>query len=140
MRNWKRRTRGIRKMTKAVWFYLYIEPGLDLRSVYKIKLKSDKREFREWDKYSDAIEKKAEGKHYYEDCNYHICRIISLDARLDSVRGFSLIDGSSPRNCSLRSCGVKLFTEKEALARAAYYKEQGRDRYLKNYNDPSFSA
>lgn len=50
----------------------------------------------------------------YEDCQYH--PVLCLEAYDDeSVSGVSLIDGSGPRNCSLRHCGVKRLTPREVV-------------------------
>lgn len=41
----------------------------------------------------------------FEDCAYH--PVLCLEVHEDeSISGVSLIDGSGPRNCSLRHCGV----------------------------------
>jgi hypothetical protein len=45
----------------------------------------------------------------YEDCAFHpvICTHVHDD---DSVSGISLIDGSSPRTCSIHDCGIVLLS------------------------------
>jgi hypothetical protein len=48
----------------------------------------------------------------YEDCAYHPCLCIGSDE--GTVWGISLIDGSQPRSCDLRMCGVRLLTPGEA--------------------------
>lgn len=42
----------------------------------------------------------------YEDCSYH--PVYCTDRDEDTVTGISLIDGSTPRTCDLRSCGVRI--------------------------------
>jgi len=45
----------------------------------------------------------------YEDCSFHpvLCTELHDD---ESVSGISLIDGSYPRTCSVRSCGIVLLS------------------------------
>lgn len=50
----------------------------------------------------------------YEDCAYHPVLCISVDYENDDISGISLIDGSYPRSCSLRHCGVRKLTVEEA--------------------------
>lgn len=52
---------------------------------------------------------------FYEDCAYHPCLCISCDEELDEVLGISLIDGSTPRSCSLSHCGIKKISLEEVL-------------------------
>ena len=50
---------------------------------------------------------------FYEDCAYHPCLCIRvLD---DEVSGVSLVDGSAPRCCSIRNCGLRRLTYDEAI-------------------------
>jgi hypothetical protein len=49
----------------------------------------------------------------YEDCTYHPCLCTLADG--DSVEGISLIDGSSPRSCSLTHCGPTALTLTEGV-------------------------
>jgi hypothetical protein len=50
----------------------------------------------------------------YEDCAFHpvLCTHVHDD---DSVSGISLIDGSSPRTCSLYDCGIVPLTIDEVI-------------------------
>jgi hypothetical protein len=50
----------------------------------------------------------------YEDCAFHpvFCTQVHSDR---SVSGISLIDGSSPRTCSIDSCGIEPLTVEEVL-------------------------
>ena len=48
----------------------------------------------------------------YEDCSYHPC--LCLGTGNGEVWGISLIDGSYPRSCDLRMCGVRILTLEEA--------------------------
>jgi hypothetical protein len=48
----------------------------------------------------------------YEDCAYHPC--LCLGTGDGQVWGISLIDGSQPRSCDLRMCGVRILTLEEA--------------------------
>lgn len=50
----------------------------------------------------------------YEDCAYHPTLCVSVDYAQDDISGISLIDGSYPRSCSLRHCGVRKLTVDEA--------------------------
>lgn len=49
----------------------------------------------------------------YQDCAYHPVLCTKSDG--DAVEGISLIDGTSPRSCSISSCGIKLITLRTAL-------------------------
>jgi hypothetical protein len=51
----------------------------------------------------------------YEDCAYHpvLCTYVSYED--DEIAGISLVDGSAPRGCSLRHCGVRKLDMEEAL-------------------------
>ena len=51
----------------------------------------------------------------YEDCHYHPCLCTAVSYREDCIHGISLIDGSAPRSCSLRYCGVIKLTPAQAL-------------------------
>lgn len=48
----------------------------------------------------------------YEDCSSHPCLCIGTDD--GAVWGISLIDGSQPRSCDLRACGVRILSVEEA--------------------------
>ena len=48
----------------------------------------------------------------YEDCAYHPCLCVGTGEGM--VWGISLIDGSQPRSCDLRMCGVRILTPEEA--------------------------
>jgi len=50
---------------------------------------------------------------FYESCRYH--PIIVTDNSGDNVEGISLIDGSYPNSCSIRHCGVRKMSTKEAI-------------------------
>jgi len=50
----------------------------------------------------------------YEDCSYHPVLCVSVDYENDDISGISLIDGTHPRSCSLRHCGVRKLTVEEA--------------------------
>ena len=49
----------------------------------------------------------------YEDCAYHPVRCEVSDG--DDLEGTSMVDGSSPRCCSIINCGVRRLSEQEAL-------------------------
>jgi hypothetical protein len=53
----------------------------------------------------------------YEDCAFHPCLCISVNATEDELLGISLVDGSYPRACSIAHCGVLLLSIEEALER-----------------------
>jgi len=59
----------------------------------------------------------------YEDCAYHPVRCTEADA--EGVAGVSLIDGSSPRSCSIKHCGVRKLTQAETDAAIAAFKLNG---------------
>lgn len=48
----------------------------------------------------------------YEDCAYHPVKCTLREG--DDLEGISLVDGSSPRCCSIKNCGVVKLTDKEA--------------------------
>ncbi len=50
----------------------------------------------------------------YEDCFFHPVVCVEVDYDHDSISGVSLIDGSYPRNCSMRFCGVRKLSVAEA--------------------------
>lgn len=54
---------------------------------------------------------------FYEDCAYHLCLCIAVgpEGDEDGVEGISLVDGSFPRSCSARHCGLRLITAEEAI-------------------------
>jgi hypothetical protein len=43
----------------------------------------------------------------YEDCAFHPVVCVEVDYDHDEIRGVSLVDGTYPRACSLRFCGVR---------------------------------
>lgn len=57
----------------------------------------------------------------YEDCAYHPCLTMGVDGEQDDIWGISLIDGTWPRSCSLRCCGVVSLS----LAQAWCWKMRG---------------
>jgi hypothetical protein len=58
---------------------------------------------------------------FFEDCAYHPCLCTSAgftskrEFRKDDVEGISLVDGRIV-NCSIRHCGLRKLTLKEAIA------------------------
>jgi len=50
----------------------------------------------------------------YENCFFHPAMCVEVNYDEDSISGVSMIDGSYPRNCSLRFCGVRKLTVAEA--------------------------
>ena len=50
---------------------------------------------------------------FYEDCFSHPCLCTSCNG--DDVDGISLVDGSTPRGCSIRHCGVVKISAKDAI-------------------------
>jgi hypothetical protein len=50
----------------------------------------------------------------YEDCCWHPVLCLGVNYKTDELWGISLIDGTSPRSCSLVHCGVRKLTPKEA--------------------------
>jgi len=51
----------------------------------------------------------------FEDCAYHPCLCVKIDAENDEIVGVSLIDGSFPRCCSIKHCGIRKLSIAEAL-------------------------
>lgn len=54
---------------------------------------------------------------FFEDCAFHPCLCIGAGGKddPDNIEGISLVDGSSPRSCSARHCGLRLLTIEEAI-------------------------
>jgi hypothetical protein len=50
---------------------------------------------------------------FYEDCFHHPCLCVRVDS--DEISGISLVDGSSPRICSIAGCAPRRLTLEEAL-------------------------
>lgn len=59
---------------------------------------------------------------YYENCNYHPCRVTHVDHARDDLSGRSLWDGQI-HNCSIRHCVPAKITEEQVLLRMAYRNE-----------------
>jgi len=49
----------------------------------------------------------------YEDCSYHPVFCTEIDG--DNIAGISLIDGSFPRSCSIKHCGVTKLSLKQTM-------------------------
>jgi hypothetical protein len=54
---------------------------------------------------------------FFEDCAFHPCLCVAVGPEGDphGVEGISLVDGSGPRSCSARHCGLRLLTVEEAI-------------------------
>jgi hypothetical protein len=50
---------------------------------------------------------------FYESCRYHPVMVTIKSG--DNIEGISLIDGSYPNSCSIRSCGIRKISIKEAI-------------------------
>lgn len=50
----------------------------------------------------------------YEDCAYHPVLCTLVDG--DHVEGISLLDGSAPRSCSIKHCGVVVLTIEQVIS------------------------
>lgn len=50
----------------------------------------------------------------FEDCAFHPVLCLGADYKEDELWGISLIDGSYPRSCSLKHCGVRKLSLEEA--------------------------
>ena len=46
---------------------------------------------------------------------YHPCLCTSVDYENDEINGISLINGSTPRSCSLMHCGIRKLSLEEAI-------------------------
>lgn len=74
---------------------------------------------------------------FYEDCAFHpcLCTSVGADGDADCVEGISLVDGSSPRCCSARHCGLRILTVEEAIQwkfhGPADNQFEGKDRWWK---------
>jgi hypothetical protein len=55
----------------------------------------------------------------YEDCACHPVLCTHVSDVDDEICGISLVDGSAPRSCSLRHCGVRRLSLGEAVATRA---------------------
>jgi len=51
---------------------------------------------------------------FYEDCAYHPCLTMGVNAEEGDIWGISLVDGSWPRACCLDHCGVIPLTMEQA--------------------------
>lgn len=51
----------------------------------------------------------------YMDCSYHPCIAAYASLKNDSFEGISIIDGSGPRSCSFRHCGITKITIEKAM-------------------------
>jgi hypothetical protein len=70
---------------------------------------------------------------YYEDCAYHPCICMHINAEADEILGISLVDGSYPRACSITHCGVQKLTLEEALKWKLFGPENGVVREEKRW-------
>lgn len=61
----------------------------------------------------------------YEDCAYHPVVCGEIDTEEDYICGTSMVDGSGPRNCSLRHCGIRKLTKEEADELVAVWQAEG---------------
>ncbi|MBI4532320.1 MAG: hypothetical protein HY711_00110 [Candidatus Melainabacteria bacterium] len=63
----------------------------------------------------------------YQDCAYHpvLCTEVNDEGHDVSLAGVSLLDGSSPRCCSVRHCGPRKMTSEEVARRI-----RNRDKWL----------
>lgn len=54
---------------------------------------------------------------YYEDCCFHPCLCTDVDTSTGgmAISGISLVNGSSPRGCSVPGCAVRRLTFEEAM-------------------------
>lgn len=67
----------------------------------------------------------------YQDCAYHPVRCTELDG--DDISGISLLDGSSPRSCSIKHCGVRKMKDNEVKKAVAAW-EKGGEKELMRLN------
>ena len=51
----------------------------------------------------------------YEDCAYH--PVLCLESDDDDIAGISLLDGSEPRSCSIKHCGIRKMKSEEVAIR-----------------------
>ena len=81
---------------------------------------------------SDDIENKIEVGEFFEGCSFHPLVCIESGYDDDHLTGISLVDGSL-QGCSIRSCGVRKLTAREAIT-WRLRGPQGVDHRL--YGDP----
>jgi len=80
----------------------------------------------------------------YRDCAYHPVKCTKSDG--DDIEGVSLVDGSKPRCCSIKHCGVVKLTIKQAMELVDIWKkgekavlmyhgwtEEAADNFIKNW-------
>ena len=65
----------------------------------------------------------------YEDCAYH--PVICEEIEGDDIAGVSMLDGSRPRSCSLRHCGVRKMSQAEADKRVIAWKKGGERELMR---------
>ncbi len=63
---------------------------------------------------------------FYEDCGFHPCVCTRVNPEDDEIQGISLVDGSYPRSCSVKHCGVQLLSFDEAVNRKLKGPPRGR--------------
>ena len=56
---------------------------------------------------------------FYEDCKYHPMVCVGVNLRKDTLMGISLVDGVVSA-CSIRHCGVRIISGKEAVRNCVY--------------------
>lgn len=89
---------------------------------------------RRYNKLLKALKKNL----YFEDCNFHVSKKTQVDdfdwqySYDAGIEGISLFDGLET-SCSLMYCGPKPLTEKEALERIEYVKNNTWVEYLFKY-------
>ena len=64
----------------------------------------------------------------YEDCSYH--PVLCTEAGGGDLWGISLIDGTSPRGCSVFHCGPVKMTLDEAVQVKKEWNGNGRNGYI----------
>lgn len=64
----------------------------------------------------------------YEDCAYHPVLCTHIDG--DDIEGISLIDGSSPRCCSIKYCAVRPMSLEEAIQVKEYGPSQEKKDHM----------
>jgi len=121
-----------RRWGKQDIYYSWLEPwGLKYwRKRYWLRQRRDEQHVK------DGLTKFAKFP-YYEDCRYHVCKIVKIEAncpaagRID-VEGESLINGTYS-SCSYEHCGIIHLTKEDGEERIAFVKQMGMMPYQLKY-------
>lgn len=80
---------------------------------------------------NDIENDKIEVGDFFEGCSFHPLLCVESDYEEDSLAGISIVDGSL-QSCSVRSCGVRKLTPREAIT----WRFRGPQDVDEGYGDP----